>query len=351
MIGTIVTAVLLPIILVIVVICSLLNATANHNNAAVDLCFNGGPIPVSMPAEYREYILDMRACFEALDSAIAQVESQMEGGSLDDIRVKAVFYALYFGSDNLELDAQSAREFVDCFVTYEVRDDPDDEEDDGNDGEDEEDQEEETIEIATPIEDMPTIYANMATLIGRPVTYEDQANITEIWLRVKYRDIDPGADMPLEGGNNTHQLIRELTDPDKPLEPGEIGSPLAGGWRGKVTSEFGYRKNPTGPGNDGHTGLDMGVALGTDVHAIKGGTVLFVRYKQTGYGIHVAIDHGGGFVTLYAHCSEILVTEGQHVEAGEVIARSGSTGNSTGPHLHLETIQDGVPQNPRNYLP
>ncbi|MCI8654122.1 MAG: M23 family metallopeptidase, partial [Angelakisella sp.] len=84
--------------------------------------------------------------------------------------------------------------------------------------------------------------------------------------------------------------------------------------------------------------------------AVKDGRVLFVRYKQTGYGNHVAIDHGGGLVTLYAHCSEILVTEGQTVTAGETIAKSGSTGRSTGPHLHLEVIQGGVPQDPRNYL-
>jgi len=117
-----------------------------------------------------------------------------------------------------------------------------------------------------------------------------------------------------------------------------------------VTSEFGYRENPTGAGSEGHTGLDMGVPLGTPVRAVKDGRVLFVRYKQTGYGYHLAIDHGGGLVTLYAHCSEILVTEGQEVKAGDVIAKSGSTGRSTGPHLHLEVIQDGVPQNPRNYL-
>ena len=83
---------------------------------------------------------------------------------------------------------------------------------------------------------------------------------------------------------------------------------------------------------------------------MKDGKVLFVRFKQTGYGYHVTIDHGGGLVTLYGHCSEILVTEGQTVTAGQVIAKSGSTGRSTGPHLHLEVIRDGVPQNPRSYL-
>ena len=131
---------------------------------------------------------------------------------------------------------------------------------------------------------------------------------------------------------------------------GGFVSPLAGGWQNKVTSEFGYRQNPTGSGTEGHTGLDMGVPVGTPIQAVKDGRVLFVRYKQTGYGFHVAIDHGGGLVTMYAHCSEILVTEGEEVKAGDTIAKSGNTGRSTGPHLHLEVIQDGVPQNPRNYL-
>ena len=132
--------------------------------------------------------------------------------------------------------------------------------------------------------------------------------------------------------------------------PGGFISPISGSWQDNVTSEFGYRQDPTGSGMEGHTGLDIGVAVGTPIRAVKDGKVLFVRYKQTGYGYHVAIDHGGGLVTLYAHCSEILVTEGEKVKAGDAIAKSGNTGRSTGPHLHLEVIQNGVPQNPRNYL-
>lgn len=205
--------------------------------------------------------------------------------------------------------------------------------------------------LGYPIGDLPTIYANVSAVVGRQVTSDDMANITEIYLRVVYRNFDVGAEMSLEGGNGTHDLIAEMTR-DSDVVPSEGGfvSPLPGGWQDKVTSEFGYRQNPTGAGSEGHTGMDMAVPLGTDVRAVKDGKVLFVRFKQTGYGYHVAIDHGGGLVTLYGHCSEILVTEGQTVTAGQVIAKSGNTGRSTGPHLHLEVIQDGVPKNPRNYL-
>jgi murein DD-endopeptidase MepM/ murein hydrolase activator NlpD len=96
--------------------------------------------------------------------------------------------------------------------------------------------------------------------------------------------------------------------------------------------------------------MDLAVPLGTPIYAVADGTVLFTRASSGGYGIHVAINHGGRVVTLYAHCSRLLVGEGQRVRQGEMIALSGSTGNSTGPHLHLEFVVNGQHQNPRNYL-
>ena len=346
--AVVIAAILTPFILIIIMLCSLMSGMASHNNAAVDYTFNGGILPITMPAEYKTYITEMRSCFSSLDSAIAAVESEMEDGdSLDSIRVKAVFYALYFGSDSLRLRSAAARDFVECFVTYEERTRTVTEIDDnGNEVE-----VEETYLVAVPIDDLPTIYSNVGNHVGRAVTSDDAANITEIYLRVLYDNFDLGADMSLEGGNGTHDLIAELIK-DSDVVPSAEGfaSPLARGWQNKVTSEFGYRQNPTGSGMEGHTGLDMGVSVGTPIQAVKDGRVLFVRYKQTGYGFHVAIDHGGGLVTMYAHCSEILVTEGKEVKAGDTIAKSGNTGRSTGPHLHLEVIQDGVPQNPRNYL-
>ncbi|MEG0217872.1 MAG: M23 family metallopeptidase [Raoultibacter sp.] len=348
-IGWVIAAILSPVILIVVLICSLLSGTANHNNTAVELTFNGGVISGQVPEEYRAYITEMRDCFTSLDSAISEVESMMEdGGSLDEIRVKAIFYALNFGrqaaAGNLRHEAQGV---VDCFVTYEERTRTVT----GTDENGEEYEYEETYIVAVPIADLPAIYANVAAEIGRAITSDDQANVTEIYLRVKYNNFDVGADMSLDGGNGTHKLIGELADPNAPPAEGALGSPFSDGWRSKVTSEFGYRSNPFGGGGgEGHTGLDMGATKGMPIHAVQSGKVLFVRYKTTGYGYHLAIDNGGGLVTLYGHCSEILVTEGQTVNVGEVIAKVGSTGRSTGNHLHLEFIQSGVPQNPRNYL-
>lgn len=89
-----------------------------------------------------------------------------------------------------------------------------------------------------------------------------------------------------------------------------------------------------GTGTSNHTGLDIAPGLGTEISAVKGGIVLFVRDSgSSGYGKHLAINHGGGYVTLYAYCSQILVREGEQVTAGQTIAKVGKTGWATGPHL------------------
>ena len=116
-IGVVIAAILTPFILLVVIICSMLSGTANHNNAAVELTFYGGSLPITMPSEYKDYITEMRDCFSSLDGAIATVEGMMEDGdSLDSNRIKAVFYALNFGTEDLSLRRAKAREFVDCFA-------------------------------------------------------------------------------------------------------------------------------------------------------------------------------------------------------------------------------------------
>lgn len=118
-----------------------------------------------------------------------------------------------------------------------------------------------------------------------------------------------------------------------------------------VTSEFGGRTDPLTGKWVGHSGLDLGAAKGTSIRSAKAGTVKTVVYGSTGYGYYLTIDHGNGMVTLYGHCSQILVREGQTVKGGETIAKVGSTGRSTGNHLHFEVRINGSAKNPRNYLP
>lgn len=106
-------------------------------------------------------------------------------------------------------------------------------------------------------------------------------------------------------------------------------------------------------GRTGHTGTDLCVSGGTygkNVRAIAGGTVILVQYLTYSYGYHVMIDHGNGVTSLYAHASSILVSVGQQVNQGDIIMLAGSTGNSTGAHVHLEIRINGNRVNPMNYV-
>ncbi|EOU1489404.1 peptidoglycan DD-metalloendopeptidase family protein [Clostridium perfringens] len=109
---------------------------------------------------------------------------------------------------------------------------------------------------------------------------------------------------------------------------------------GQVTALFGHY-----PSGAPHSGTDFGVPIGTPVRASKSGTVIKKAELDYSYGYHLFIDHGDGLVTIYAHNSKLLVSEGQHVTAGQIIAKSGNTGNSTGPHSHIELRYNGTPVN------
>jgi len=118
---------------------------------------------------------------------------------------------------------------------------------------------------------------------------------------------------------------------------------------GEITSPFGWRMHPVLGYERFHAGLDVGADYGTTIHAAERGTVIFAGWYG-GYGNAVIIDHGGGITTLYAHASELYVVEGQSVQRGQAIAAVGSTGLSTGPHLHFEVRRDGEPTDPVAFL-
>jgi murein DD-endopeptidase MepM/ murein hydrolase activator NlpD len=118
---------------------------------------------------------------------------------------------------------------------------------------------------------------------------------------------------------------------------------------GDVTSGFGYRIHPIFHVRKMHTGVDMHADMGEPIHAAAAGTVVQAGWRG-GYGKCVVIDHGNGLATLYGHQSEILVSVGQKVKKGEVIGKVGSTGYSTGPHLHFEVRVNGSPVDPAGYL-
>lgn len=119
-IGWVIVAIFSPIIVLLVLLCSLLSGTAEHNTTALELCFHGGVISASVPEDYRGHIENMRDSFFVLDGGAAELDGQMENGdSLDRTRVKAIFYALYFGEE--QPSQRAHKQYLDCFVTYEER--------------------------------------------------------------------------------------------------------------------------------------------------------------------------------------------------------------------------------------
>ncbi len=121
--------------------------------------------------------------------------------------------------------------------------------------------------------------------------------------------------------------------------------PLAG----EITSDFGWRTHPISGAQSFHSGIDIGGDYGEPIYAAQAGTVEYAGWIS-GYGNAVIINHGGGISTLYGHCQALLVSTGQSVAQGELIAECGSTGNSTGPHCHFEVRVNGEPVNPLGYL-
>ncbi len=147
------------------------------------------------------------------------------------------------------------------------------------------------------------------------------------------------------GGGRAGVAVGPVRGAADPGSDGRVsGAGLIWPLRGPVTSPFGSRWGRM------HTGIDISGGTGTPIRAAKAGTVIFAG-NMGGYGNCVVINHGGGFSTLYAHQSRLGTGNGASVAQGQVIGYVGSTGNSTGPHLHFETRVGGSPQNPMRYLP
>ena len=198
-------------------------------------------------------------------------------------------------------------------------------------------EEEETYTVAVPIEDLAQVYKNIYAVLGTESTDDQQANADSVYSLIRYGYTGSGSgfsgsDVPFIGADG-------------------FCSPIGENWRSVVTSEFGNRIDPITGERRGHTGMDLAVPTGTPIRAALPGTVTVSAYNQGGYGYYIIIDHGDGLSTLYGHCSQLLASAGRTVEAGDVVALSGSTGRSTGPHLHFEVRVNGERTNPRSYLP
>ena len=160
--------------------------------------------------------------------------------------------------------------------------------------------------------------------------------------------------LPVGGGSTNRasynlsylQFLEERADY---LHTSIRGIPLGYPVYGRITSHIGWRKNPFGGGYEFHSGIDIEAPQGSKVLATADGVVEFAGWYGD-YGKTVIIRHPSGYLTLYGHLSQIDVKEGQKVKAGDVVGRVGSTGRSTGPHLHYEVIKDNKPVDPSKFL-
>ncbi len=140
-------------------------------------------------------------------------------------------------------------------------------------------------------------------------------------------------------------LLEELLEKQKRADHMPSICPV----NGQTTSKFGYRRSAFSNKREFHKGYDIGAPKGTPIVATADGSVTFAG-RDGSFGKVVVIDHGYGFKTRYAHADKIIIKRGAKVKKGEIIARVGSTGRSTGPHVHYEVLKKGVPVNPKKYF-
>jgi murein DD-endopeptidase MepM/ murein hydrolase activator NlpD len=162
------------------------------------------------------------------------------------------------------------------------------------------------------------------------------------------QQLEKEIDKQLEESKRLESKIKTLMTKQKYVG-GSMTWPVPSSYR--ITSSFGMRKHPILRKNKMHTGVDIGADKGASIVAANSGTVIMAHYDKNGYGNMVVIDHGGGITTLYAHASKLLVKVGDKVKSGQTIAKVGSTGLSTGNHLHFEVRVNGEPKDPmKGYL-
>jgi len=180
---------------------------------------------------------------------------------------------------------------------------------------------------------------------GSPYLHEEEVFediYYEFWIltvRLEPRSLSDVLRNRMSAEEEMHFDVLNLTGNGRQV----VGNPFNFNWLPNITSHYGYRINPTGSGKQLHMGIDIGAALGTQIFATHTGTITEVQFSDSGYGNMIRLNGEGNngivFETLFAHLHEIHVTQGQEVTQGDLIATVGSTGDSTGPHLHLEVFR------------
>lgn len=163
----------------------------------------------------------------------------------------------------------------------------------------------------------------------------------------KYKAIYEAAEMAEQALINDNKSAFDYSSNPVNYNGGQFSWPVPGSQR--ITSQYGYRIHPVYKTKKFHSGIDIGAGYGLNIVAAADGVVTLAA-TNGGYGKCIVINHGSGITTLYGHCSSLLVSSGESVSKGQVIAKVGSTGVSTGPHLHFEVRINGATTNPLPYI-
>ena len=185
--------------------------------------------------------------------------------------------------------------------------------------------------------------AETEKLVGETQKYIDQLAADKAKYQAEY---NKAAAAEAELDNKLTEYLRSLQQQNSSpvVAKGEYLWPLPAG-KGYITCKFGG----SDPNNKPHYALDIAIGAGTPIYATNEGTVLVATWHES-YGYYILIDHGNGMASLYAHCSALLVSAGQHVSQGQTIGKVGTTGFSKGNHLHFEIRKNGAKTNPLNYM-
>ncbi|MDR9424441.1 MAG: M23 family metallopeptidase [Marinobacter sp.] len=185
--------------------------------------------------------------------------------------------------------------------------------------------------------DQPAAVGGPAERLGVEESYS-APELTDMINQLEYR---------LEDREKQLRLLDKLANREKFQDERYVqGRPVNWGW---VSSKYGYRSDPFTGKRAWHAGIDMAGRQGGDIISVAGGVVSFSGDRY-GYGNMVEVRHGDGLVTRYAHADSLLVEAGDVVQKDQLIARMGSTGRSTGPHVHFEVIRNGRTEDPEKYM-
>jgi murein DD-endopeptidase MepM/ murein hydrolase activator NlpD len=176
-----------------------------------------------------------------------------------------------------------------------------------------------------------------------------QFELAQVQARIAQIASGPAVGMPALAGGAFASMVNAVFAPAQTPEATGSGAPMQWPVAGQITSPFGERKNPMGAGDDFHPGLDIAADEGAPISAAAAGRVISAG-PDGGYGNLIVVDNGNGITTRYAHCSQIFARVGESVLPGQTIGAVGSTGHSTGPHLHFEVRVDDRPVDPAQFL-